>query len=219
VSNDLAPFIDHTLLRAEATEQDIRQLCRDAARWNVAAVCVNPSRVALAAEQLAVLDSEVEVCTVVGFPLGASPPKAKALEAEQAVADGALEVDMVLNIGYLLDGRYDDVCADIATVRLACAGVILKVILETALLSEEQIRIACQLAVKAGADWVKTSTGMHSAGGASLEAVRIMKDAVGEKARVKASGGIRTRQDALDMIEAGAERLGVSATQDILSEE
>jgi len=215
----LAAMIDHTLLKAEASQQQIRQLCQDAARWQVAAVCVNPCRVAQAAEELAVLNSQVEVCAVVGFPLGATHSSVKALEAEKAVGDGALEVDMVINIGDMLDGSYDDVCADIASVRLACAGVTLKVILETALLDDQQIIKACQLALKAGADWVKTSTGTHAAGGATVEAVKLMKQTVGDRAQVKASGGIRTRQQALAMIEAGADRLGVSATGEIIAQE
>ena len=212
----LAPMIDHTLLAMEATDQQIIDLCREAHAWGCAAVCVLPTRVALASETLAGLGSKVEVCTVAGFPLGASNARVKALEAELAVGDGAMEVDMVINVMDLIEGKYDDVCADIATVRIACAGATLKVILETALLSDEQIARGCELAKKAGADWVKTSTGTHKAGGASTQAVSIMRATVGEHMGVKASGGIRDRDTALKMVAVGANRLGVSATREIL---
>ena len=209
-------MIDHTLLASEASAEEIIQLCREAHAWGCAAVCVLPNRVALASETLAGLGSKVEVCTVAGFPLGVSHSQVKALEAEMAVRDGAMEVDMVINVADLQEGKDDDVCADIAAVRLACAGATLKVILETALLDKEEIIRGCNLAKRAGADWVKTSTGMHKAGGASLEAVTLMRNTVGDHLGVKASGGVRTRDLALDMVAAGATRLGTSATREIL---
>jgi len=215
----LAPMIDHTLLAMEATEQQIIDLCREAHAWGCAAVCVLPLRVSLASDTLAGLGSSVEVCTVAGFPLGTSHSRVKALEAEMAVGDGAMEIDMVINVTDLIEGKDDDVCADIATVRIACAGATLKVILETALLTEEQIIRGCELARKAGADWVKTSTGTHKAGGASLAAVRTMQTTVGQQLGVKASGGIRDRDTALQMVTVGASRLGVSATREILKGE
>lgn len=212
----LAPLIDHTLLSPEATDEQIVQLCQEAHAWGCAAVCVLPDRVGLAADTLAELSSSVEVCTVAGFPLGVSHSRVKALEAELAVGDGAMEVDMVINFYDLLEGRDDDVCADIAAVRIACAGATLKVILETALLDHDQIVRGCELAQRAGADWVKTSTGTHRAGGASFSAVKTMHDTVGGALGVKASGGIRDRDTALEMVAVGANRLGVSATREIL---
>ena len=212
----LAPLIDHTLLHPEASDEQIIQLCQEAHAWGCAAVCVLPDRVQLSSNTLAELGSAVEVCTVAGFPLGVSYSRVKALEAELAVGDGAMEVDMVINFYDLIQGRDYDVCADIAAVRIACAGATLKVILETALLDQDQIVRGCQLAQRAGADWVKTSTGTHQAGGASFTAVKTMHDTVGGSMGVKASGGIRDRDAALEMIAVGATRLGVSATREIL---
>ncbi|MEN9358680.1 MAG: hypothetical protein RL095_215 [Verrucomicrobiota bacterium] len=200
--------IDHTLLKPDATAEQIRKLCDEARQFSFASVCVNPCRVALAAELLK--DSGVAVCTVIGFPLGAGLSSCKAAEAAAAVHLGAGEIDMVINIGAVKDGSWSCVEDDIRAVRAACPGQILKVIFETALLQDEEIRQACAASLRAGADFVKTSTGFGP-GGATIEAVRLMKQCVGSRAKVKASGGIRDAESAAAMIAAGAERLGTSA--------
>lgn len=206
---NIAKTIDHTLLKPEATAADIQALCREAKQYGFASVCVNTCYVKLASELLR--GSGVKVCCTVGFPLGAMAPKAKAFEAAQAVADGAEEVDMVLWIGALRQGNTAAVQADIEGVVNAChTRAIVKVILETCLLTDAQIETACRLCVAAGADYVKTSTGFSTAG-ATAEHVALMKRAVGGRAKVKAAGGIRTYEDAKRMIDAGADRIGASA--------
>lgn len=206
---NIAKTIDHTLLKPEATAADIQALCREAKQYGFVSVCVNTCYVKLASELLR--GSGVKVCCTVGFPLGAMAPKAKAFEAAQAVADGAEEVDMVLWIGALRQGNTAAVQADIEGVVNAChPRAIVKVILETCLLTDAQIETACRLCVAAGADYVKTSTGFSTAG-ATAEHVALMKRAVGGRAKVKAAGGIRTYEDARRMIDAGADRIGASA--------
>lgn len=201
-------MIDHTLLKANASKQEILKLVEEAREHSFASVCVNPYWVKLASEQLK--DTQVKVCTVIGFPLGASAPEAKAFETAQAVADGAGEIDMVINIGALKDGDDEAVRSDMAGVVKSAQGKLVKVILETCLLNEEEIVRACTLAVEAGVDFVKTSTGF-STGGATIEAVSLMAKTVGPKFGVKASGGVRSLEDAQAMIQAGATRLGTSA--------
>lgn len=201
-------YIDHTILKADAKEEAIQNLCLEAKEHHFASVCVNGYWVKKCATLLQ--DSDVLVCTVVGFPLGAMSSKAKAYEAQDAIANGAREIDMVLNIGELKAGNLKAVYEDILTVRKACATVCLKVILECCLLTKEEIVSACELCVKAGANFVKTSTGF-STSGATVEDVQLMKDAVHGKCLVKASGGIRTKEDMQKMMDAGADRIGTSA--------
>ena len=204
----LAPLIDHTLLRADAAELDVLRLCREAIGCGFAAVCVHPCRLEPAKAALA--GSRVKLCTVAGFPLGASTTAVKQFEAADAVCRGADEVDMVLAIGALKDRRFDAVREDIRAVAGVLGGRVLKVIIETALLSDEEKRVACLLAVEAGAQFVKTCTGF-AGGGATVADIRLMRSAVGPGFGVKASGGIRTLADALALVEAGANRLGTSA--------
>lgn len=201
-------YIDHTLLSQDATKDRIIKLCNEAREYKFASVCVNSCWVKLCGELLK--GSGVEVCTVVGFPLGAMVTKAKAYEAECAVSDGADEVDMVINIGDLKDGDYKAVEDDIRAVKKACGDKLLKVIIECCLLSDEEKVKACELSEAAGADYVKTSTGF-SKGGATPEDVALMRRTVGERLGVKAAGGIRDRATAEKMIENGASRLGCSA--------
>lgn len=211
---NLAKMIDHTLLRADATEAEITKLATEAKTYHFASVCVNPTWVAYAAEQLK--GTEVKVCTVIGFPLGASTSAVKALEAKDAIASGATEVDMVINIGALKDGNNELVENDIRAVVQAAAGqALVKAIIETCLLTDEEKVTACELAVKAGADYVKTSTGF-STGGATAEDVALMRRTVGDRAGVKASGGVRNLEDMNKMIEAGATRIGASSGVKIL---
>lgn len=214
--NNIASYIDHTMLAPQATVSQIRKLCEEAVKYHFASVCVNSCHVALCAELLK--GTDVNVCTVVGFPLGAMSTKAKAFEAECAVADGAVEIDMVINVGALKDENWTFVEDDIRAVKKACGGKLLKVILETCLLTDDEIIRACQLSEAAGADYVKTSTGF-SKGGATAEAVSLMRKTVGDRLGVKASGGIRDRESALKMIEAGASRLGCSAGVKIMEGE
>lgn len=207
-------YFDHTILKADATKGQVAKVCDEAGEYGFASVCVNSRYTKFAAERLA--GSDVKVCTVVGFPLGMSDTRVKAFEAETAVADGAGEIDMVLNIGALKDGDDSYVRDDIAAVRKACGdGVALKVILETCLLTKAEIERACKLSMEAGADFVKTSTGF-STGGAKAEDVALMRRTVGDKMGVKASGGIHTAAEAQAMIDAGANRLGTSATLAII---
>lgn len=201
-------MIDHTLLKPEATKAEIERLCREAVRFGFASVCVNPYWVNLAAN--CVHGSNVKVCTVIGFPLGANSSAVKAMEVIRAQADGAHEFDMVLNIGALKDRVLGDVEGDIRAVVTAAKGKIVKVILETCLLTDEEIVLGCELSEKAGASFVKTSTGF-SKSGASVEAVRLMRKTVGDRLGVKASGGIRDHAALLAMIDAGATRIGTSA--------
>lgn len=217
VGPEIARLIDHTLLRPEATQQQIRQLCAEAKQYGFAAVCVNPFWVRTCAEQLA--GTGIKVCSVVGFPFGVTLPEVKAYEARRAIQNGAAEIDMVINIGALKDGDYALVEADIAGVVLACheSGALTKVIIETALLTEEEKIKACELAKAAGADFVKTSTGF-STGGATVADVALMRRVVGTEMGVKASGGIRTYEDAQKMLAAGANRIGASASVKIIQE-
>ncbi len=208
-------YFDHTLLKPEATEKDIIRLCEEAKKYDFASVCVNPCFVSLAKEQLE--GSNVKVCTVIGFPLGANSSSVKATEASIAVMNGAEEVDMVINVGWVKERRYEDLVYEIALIKDACEGKLLKVILETCLLTDEEIAYASKAAMDAGADFVKTSTGF-SKGGATVEAVRIMRETVGDKLGVKASGGIHTLAEAKALIEAGANRLGCSASVKIMEE-
>jgi deoxyribose-phosphate aldolase len=213
----VARTIDHTLLKPEAKAADVVALCEEAKALGVYAVCVSPTRVALAVATLRDLSSSIPVASVVGFPSGAHHAAIKAAEAERAIADGALEIDMVIDLGLAAQDDWATVESEIAQVREATpAPVLLKVILETALLSPAQIINGCGASEAAGADFVKTSTGFHPAGGASLDAIRLMADTVGGRLGVKASGGIRTAEAALEYLAAGATRLGLSASRAIL---
>lgn len=205
----LAPLIDHTLLRPEATGADIERLCDEARRFGFCAVCVNGQWVGPAVERLR--GSSVLVAAVVGFPLGASGLVAKAAETRLAVADGAAEVDMMIALGFAKAGDWVAVEDEIAAVVEAARGRVVKVILETAVLGPEEIELGCQAALDAEADFVKTSTGFHPAGGATVDAVARIRRVVGERLGVKASGGIRTPEQALRLLAAGADRIGTSA--------
>lgn len=215
--SDVARMIDHTLLKPDATPAEIAQLCQEARAYHFASVCINPAHVKLCAELLK--GSDVKVCTVIGFPLGATSPEVKAYEAQQALREGATEIDMVLNIGALRAGDHKTVLLDIsAVVRTAHAGnAICKVILETSKLNDEQKVAACQIAKVAGADFVKTSTGFGG-GGATAADIALMRYVVGRDMGVKASGGVRNYQDAQAMIAAGATRIGASAGVQIVKE-
>lgn len=213
---DLARYIDHTVLKPDAKENDVIKICKEALEYKFASVCINPSHVKLVHSLLQ--GTEVKVCTVVGFPLGATTKETKAFEASQAIDDGATEVDMVINVGALKSGKLDVVEEDIRTVAEACKGkALLKVIIETCLLTDEEKATACTLSKKAGADFVKTSTGF-STGGATAEDIALMRKTVGPEMGVKASGGIRNLDSALKMIEAGATRIGASASISIIEE-
>jgi deoxyribose-phosphate aldolase len=207
--SDLAHWIDHTILAADATEAQVEPFCREAVAHGFRSVCVNPIHVRFVASALR--GTPVVACSVVSFPLGASPTRCKAAEAAAAVEDGAGEVDMVLALGLLKAGRLDAARDDVAAVKRACGPALLKVIIETCYLSGEQKVAACRLAQEAGADFVKTSTGFGS-GGATAADVRLMRATVGPEMGVKASGGIRTFEVARTMIEAGATRIGASAS-------
>lgn len=214
MNQKIAYMIDHTALKADTTENQIIKLCEEAKEYHFASVCVNPTWVKKSAELLA--GTEVKVCTVIGFPLGANTPEVKAFEADQAIKDGATEVDMVINIGALKDGNNELVERDIKAVVEAAKGKALtKVIIETCLLTDEEKVRACELAVKAGADYVKTSTGF-STGGATKEDIALMRKTVGPDIGVKASGGVRNAADAETMIAAGATRIGASAGIEIV---
>ena len=219
---EMARCIDHTLLAPEATRDEVLAACADATAWGVAAVCLSPSRLPLPA---GVPGAGVATCTVVGFPSGAHAPSAKAHEAALAVEHGADEVDMVVHLGLVRDADWAAVEAEVRAVRGAvdaargtgAARVVLKVICESAALSDDELRATCRAAVAGGADYVKTSTGFHRAGGATERAVAIMRETVGPSIGVKASGGIRTTAAALAMLGAGATRIGASATREILA--
>ena len=200
-------LIDHTLLKPDATIDQIQSLCDEAKAHDFMSVCINPCWVVVAKNELK--DSDVKVCTVIGFPLGANTPEIKVAETKQAIDNGADEIDMVLNIGQLKAGNLDYVTNEIAMVKQACGDHILKVILETCLLSDEQIVTACHCAQNAKADFVKTSTGFSS-GGATIEAVKLMHDTVGSTMGVKASGGVKTKEALQAMVDAGATRIGTS---------
>lgn len=209
-------LFDHTILKPDASIEAVDKICKEALEHDFASVCVNQYRTAQVAKALK--GSNVKVCTVVGFPLGAVDACIKAYETKLAIEAGADEIDMVINIGALKDGAYDVVKDDIRTVKDVCDAnnVILKVIIETCLLTDEEKVKACEISLEAGADFVKTSTGF-STGGATVEDVKLMRKVVGDNAYVKASGGIRDKDTALAMIEAGADRLGTSATVAIVS--
>ncbi len=210
----LASYIDHTILKADAQAKDVEKICKEAAEYHFASVCVNAANVKQVAELLK--GTDVKVCTVVGFPLGATLPQVKAFEAQEAIKDGAHEVDMVINVGALKSGLLEVVENDIRAVAEACKGkALLKVIIETCLLTDEEKVTACELAKKAGADYVKTSTGF-STGGALAEDIRLMRKTVGDQMGVKASGAVRDLETALKMIEAGASRIGASASVSIV---
>jgi deoxyribose-phosphate aldolase len=211
----LAGMIDHTQLKPGATDAQIAQLCDEARRYAFASVCVNPVHVGRCAQLLE--GSEALVCTVVGFPLGANLTAVKAFEAERAIADGAVEIDMVMNVGALKSGQRERAAEDIAGVARVCedGGALLKVIIEAALLTDEEKESACRLVQSAGADYVKTSTGFGP-GGATVEDVTLMRRVVGPEMGVKAAGGVRTYRDALTMIAAGATRIGASSSVDIV---
>ena len=232
---ELARYIDHTLLAPDATHSQVHAVCRDAVEWNVAAVCVSPSFVPLPDGIREALRAHgVMACTVVGFPSGAHANAAKSAEAALAVRNGADEIDMVVNLGLVREARWNDVEAEVRTVREAIDNtvrsaidnaarspesrrIVLKVICESGALSDDELRAVCRAAVGGGADFVKTSTGFHASGGATERAVAIMRATVGESIGVKASGGIRTTAAALAMIAAGANRIGASATKEILA--
>lgn len=201
-------FIDHTLLKPQANPDAIRTLCKEAAEHEFYAVCVNPCYVSLCKEELK--ESNVNIASVIGFPLGAAATEIKAAETRQAVADGADEIDMVIQIGQLKAADYAYVKKDIAAVVKAAAGKLVKVIIETCLLSDEEKVKACQLSEAAGAQFVKTSTGF-STGGATVNDIKLMKKTVGGRLKVKASGGVKSYETAMKMIEAGAERIGTSS--------
>ncbi len=215
MSKDLAQYIDHTALKADTTIEQIVTLCGEAKEYNFYSVCVNPTWVETAAKELK--GSSVDVCTVIGFPLGATTSKVKAFETTNAIENGATEIDMVINIGALKDGNDDLVEADIRHVVEAAKGkALVKVIIETSLLTDAEKVKACDFAVAAGADYVKTSTGF-STGGATVEDIKLMRKTVGPDIGVKASGGVRDRAGALAMIEAGATRIGASSGKEIVS--
>ena len=207
-------LIDHTLLKADASISSIEKLCNVALNYHFASVCVNPGFVPLASKLLK--GSDVKVCTVIGFPLGATLPKAKQAETLLAVETGAEEIDMVINVSMAKEHQFDYVENEIRLVKEACADKILKVILETCLLTDDEIVNCCKAAVNAGADFVKTSTGF-SKGGATTHAVKIMRDTVGPNVGVKASGGIHSYEEALNMVNAGANRIGASCGVEIVN--
>lgn len=209
----LNKLIDHTLLKPEATKAQIEKLCGEAKEYDFKSVCVNPHYVKRAKELLK--ESDVLVCTVIGFPLGQNTTAIKVAETKDAIQNGAYEIDMVINIGALKSKDEDYVLNEIKEIRNACKGKTLKVIIETCLLTDEEKITACKLSKEAGADFVKTSTGF-STHGATVEDVKLMRETVGEDMGVKASGGIRDRETALKMVEAGATRLGVSAGVEIV---
>ena len=206
-------YFDHTILKADATEAQVAKICNEALENDFMSVCVNQYYTKFVAEKLA--GSNVKVCTVVGFPLGMSDTRVKAFETKAAIEDGATEIDMVINVGALKDGKYDYVLNDIKTLKEECGDIVLKVILETCLLTDEEIVKACELSKEAGADFVKTSTGFSTAG-AKTHHVALMRKTVGEDMGVKASGGIHNAEEAQSMIDAGASRLGTSATLAII---
>jgi len=214
MTTKIASTIDHTLLKPESTREQVEKLCAEAKEYNFASVCVNPTWVKLSAQLLE--GTPVKVCTVIGFPLGASTPTTKAFETADAIENGAGEIDMVLNIGALKTNDVELVKRDIeAVVQSAKGKAIVKVILETSLLSKEEIKLACQLSKEAQADFVKTSTGF-STGGATIEDVSLMREVVGPNMGVKASGGVRSLEDVEKMLQAGATRIGASSGVQIM---
>lgn len=212
---NFSKYFDHTLLKPDATTAGIDQLCKEAREYDFASVCVNPDFIARAKKNLE--GSDVEVCTVIGFPLGANKTSIKVAEIKEAILDGATELDMVINISKAKEGDFDYIEKEIRALKEACGQLTLKVILETCLLTDEEIVACCKAAKKAGADFVKTSTGF-SKGGAKAKDVKLMRETVGEDMGVKASGGIHTKAEAMEMIEAGASRIGCSASVAIMKE-
>ena len=204
----LNKYIDHTILKADAKKEDIKRICEEAKKYNFASVCVNPANVKYVSDLLK--GSEVKTCAVVGFPLGANTRETKVFEAKDCIENGADEIDMVINIGALKNGEFDRIYKEIKSIREACKEKILKVIIETCYISDEEKKKACELSLKAKADFVKTSTGFGT-GGATFEDVKLMKKVIGDKAQIKASGGIRDYETAMKYIELGATRLGVSS--------
>ncbi len=219
MKNELNKYIEHTVLSAFATESDVERVCREAVEYRFASVCINPIYVAKAAELLR--GTDVNVCTVIGFPLGANTTVTKVAEVEDAYRNGCEEFDMVISVGALKQGRYDYVREDIRQVVKAAKGKTVKVILETAYLSDEEKVIACRLSSEAGAHFVKTCTGFSTAtdapNRATVEDVRLMRSSIPAEMKIKASAGIRSREDALALIEAGADRLGTSAGVKIIN--
>ncbi|WP_084246159.1 deoxyribose-phosphate aldolase [Planomicrobium okeanokoites] len=212
--SNIASYIDHTLLKPESTKEQVIELCKEAAQYEFASVCVNPSYVETAAAELK--DSKVKVCTVIGFPLGASTSETKAFETKDAIAKGAEEIDMVVNIGAIKSGDSELVKNDIQSVVEAAKGkAIVKVIIEASLLTDEEKVLASRLSKEAGADFVKTSTGF-STGGATVADVKLMRETVGSELGVKASGGVRSLEDVQAMIDAGASRIGASSGVQIM---
>ena len=211
--NNIASYIDHTMLAPQATVSQIRKLCEEAVKYHFASVCVNSCHVALCAELLK--GTGVNVCTVVGFPLGAMSTKAKAFEAECAVADGAVEIDMVINVGALKDENWTFVEDDIRAVKKACGGKLLKVILETCLLTDEEKEKMCDIVVEAGADFIKTSTGFSTAG-ATFHDIELFNRCVAGRCKIKAAGGIKSVDDMEKFISLGADRLGTSSAIKLL---
>lgn len=215
--SELAKIIDHTILKPEATKEQVEKICKEALEYNFASVCINPANVKLASGILK--NSDVKVCTVIGFPLGANTTRVKVFETKDAIENGATEVDMVINIGKLKEKDYDYVKKDIeAVVNEAKGKALTKVIIETCLLTDDEKVMACKLAKEAKADFVKTSTGF-STGGAVPSDLKLMRETVGENMGVKASGGIRTLKDALEAVKSGANRIGASASIAICTEE
>jgi deoxyribose-phosphate aldolase len=212
----LSNWIDHTLLKPDATQEQIKQICDEAKKYGFASVCVNPYYAKLVRKEL--YGSDIKTCVVIGFPLGANTKETKAFETRSAIKNGAQEIDMVINIAALKNKNYEEVLKDIqGVVEIASGKALVKVIIECCLLTEEEKKKACHIAVKAGADFVKTSTGF-STGGATVEDIKLMKSVVGTKAKIKASGGIRDVRTALEMIETGADRIGASASVKIMEE-
>ena len=217
MKQNIANIIDHTVLKAFSTKEDVIKVCNEAKEHGFFSVCINPTHIELAKKELE--GSNVKVCTVIGFPLGANTSEVKAFETRDAIAKGAHEVDMVINIGALKDNNYDLVYNDIkAVVDAANKEALVKVIIETCYLTDEEKKIACELSVKAGADYVKTSTGFGT-GGSTPEDIKLMRDVVGPNIGVKASGGVRTTEDAIKVINAGASRIGASASISIATGE
>lgn len=216
IRNEVAKYIDHAVLKPNHTDDDVRKACEMAKRWNIASVCVKPCHVLLAKKLLE--GSDVKVCTVIGFPNGSTTTATKAFETIDAIMNGASEIDMVMNVGKLISGDEHYVLNDIKQVVNIChsENVICKVIIETSLLTDDLMVKACELVKQAGADYVKTSTGFNG-GGATLEDIALMKNTVGDQVKIKASGGIKTYEQAVAFIEAGCSRLGTSSTEEILS--
>ena len=210
MKQNIANMIDHTILKAFSSREDVIKVCKEAKEYGFFSVCINPTHIELAKKELE--GSNVKVCTVIGFPLGANTSEVKAFETKDAISKGANEVDMVINIGALKDKDYDLVYNDIkSVVDAANKQALVKVIIETCYLNDEEKKVACELSVKAGADYVKTSTGFGT-GGSTPEDIKLMRDVVGPNIGVKASGGVRTTEDALKVIEAGTSRIGASAS-------